>query len=38
VLLGLLLLGLSRSGFDNRGRLYRFGVGFVGLLVLVLHS
>src|SRR6185295_7047486 len=37
-LLGLLLLGLSRGRFGNRCRLDHVGVGFVALLVLVLHS
>jgi hypothetical protein len=32
------LLGLGRASLGDGRRLDRIGVGFVGLLVLVLHS
>src|SRR4051794_39648370 len=35
---GRLLLGLGRGRFGNRCRLDRVGIGFVALLLLVLHS
>src|SRR5207302_670360 len=37
-LLGLPLLGLRRRRLSYRSRFLRIGIGFVGLLLLVLHS